>query len=219
MKVKKPKIIETVGALYYAFNNPTIMGFDSTSFEDVVKSPIIKKVSVEPEAETAVVRASGENYDEISQTSSIGLEFETVAFDPGDLAKAKGEEVDDSGLVFGGASNQRPYVAIGYPVIKVGGEKCLKWYPKCKLVENSEEASTSEDSFSEQNPTVNFSAYSFDDKGNKFIYLDTEMDNFPEGMTEELFFSKVITSKNDINSLLHPTEENQEENLDETPEA
>lgn len=205
MKTKRPKMIETVGALYYAFNTPGEDGtFNKSTFEDVVKSPIIKKIAVEPEAETTVVRASGEDYDEVSQTSSIGLEIEVVGFDPADLAKAKGETVDSSGLILGGSSSPRPYLAIGVPVKKVGGGICMKWYPKCKLVENSEEVSTSETSFSEQNPTVNFSAFSFDETGTKFVYLDTETEVFPEGMTEEKFFSKVVTTKDDIATLLAP---------------
>lgn len=208
MKTKRPKMIETVGALNYAFNVPSEDGeFNSATYEDVVCSPVIKKVSVEPESETAIVRASGEDYDQVSQTSKIGLEFETVAFDPEDLAKAKGEKIEECGLVLGGSSTPRPFLAIGYPVIKVGGGYALKWYPKCKLTENSEEASTSETSFSEQNPTVHFDAYAFNDAGDKFVYLDTEMSNFPQGMTKEKFFSKVITSKADIESVLAPLPE------------
>lgn len=205
MKVKRPKIIETVGALYYAFNIADETGeYDSSSFEDIIKSPIIKKISVEPEAETVVVSASGENYDEVSQTSSIGIEVEVVAFAPSDLAKAKGETVAENGLISGGASNPRPYLAIGVPVKKVGGGICLKWYPKCKLTENTEEASTKESSFSEQNATISLSAYSFNETGDKFVYLDTDADIYPEKMTEELFFSKVITKSDDIKELLTP---------------
>lgn len=205
MKQKKPKIIETVGALYYSFNTPTEDGeFDITTYGDIIKSPIIKKVGVEPEAETAVVRASGQNYDEISQTSSIGLEIEVVAFDPEDLAKAKGETTTQNGLILGGSSTPRPYIAIGYPVLKVGGGITMKWYPKCKLTENTEEVSTSDTSFSEQNPTVNFSAYAFNDNGDKFVYLDSETSKYPENMTEDKFFSKVISSDADIQSVLTP---------------
>lgn len=205
MKTKKPKMIETVGALMYTFNTPAEDGeFNLETYGEIVCSPIIKKVSVEPEEETTTVRASGEDYDQVSQTSKIGLEFETVAFDPEDLAKAKGEKIDNSGLVMGGSSSPRPFLAIGYPVIKVGGGFTLKWYPKCKLTENSEEASTSETSFNEQNPTVHFDSYAFNDAGDKFVYLDTEMSKFPEGMTIDKFFSKVITSAADIESILTP---------------
>lgn len=206
MKVKKPKVIETVGALYYTFNTPTEDGeFDISTYGEIIKSPIIKKIGVEPEAETAVIRASGENYDEVSQTSSINIEIETVAFDPEDLAKSKGEKSTTNGLILGGSSNPRPYLAIGVPILKVGGGKMLKWFPKCKLIENTEEASTSDTSFSEQNATVNFAAYSFNANGDKFAYLDTETANYPEGMTEEKFFSKVITSEADITALLSST--------------
>lgn len=215
MKNKKPKMIESVGALHYAFNTPDASGeFNLGTYGDITRSPIIKKVSVEPEEETVTVRASGEDYDQVSQTSKIGLEFEAVAFDPEDLARAKGERIDDGGLVLGGSSSPRPFLAIGYPVTKIGDGYTLKWYPKCKLTENSEEASTSETSFSEQNPTIHFDAYAFNDKGDKFVYLDTEMSKFPEGMTIEKFFSKVITSMADVTSVLAPSAE-----AEETPGA
>ena len=205
MKVKKPKIIETVGAFYYAFNTPDENGeFDLSTYETIVKSPIIKKVNVTPESETTTVRASGEDYDQVSQTSSIGLEVEVIAFDPSDLATAKGEKVNTNGLVMGGASASRPYFACGYPVIKKDGKIALKWYPKCKLTENSEEVSTSDTSYSEQTSTVNITAYSFDGSNNKYVYLDSEMASYPEGMTEDKFFAQVITSADDLDKIITP---------------
>ena len=39
------------------------------TYEEIIKSPIIKKVGVEPESETTPIRASGEDYDQVSQTS------------------------------------------------------------------------------------------------------------------------------------------------------
>ena len=204
-KVKKPKIIETVGAFYYAFNTPSEDGeFNATTYETIVKSPIIKKVSVEPESETVPIRASGEDYDQVSQTSSIGIEVEVIAFDPTDLATAKGEAINTNGLVLGGASTSRPYFACGYPVIKKDGHKCLKWFPKCKLTENSEETSTSDTSYSEQTSTVNITAYSFDSDNHKFVYLDSEMASYPEDMTEDKFFAQVITSVADLNKIITP---------------
>ena len=205
MNVKKPKIIETVGAFYYAFNTPSKSGeFDLSTYDTVVKSPIIKKVNVSPESETATVRASGEDYDQVSQTSSIGLEVEVIAFDPTDLAKAKGETMNANGLVMGGSSSPRPYFACGYPVIKKDGNHTLKWYPKCKLTENTEETSTSDTSFSEQTSTVSITAYSFDDDNNKYVYLDSEMTSYPSEMTEEKFFTQVITSAADLDKIITP---------------
>lgn len=201
-KVKKPKLIETVGSLYYAFNESETGNFDSESYGEIVQSPIIKKVTVEPEADSTTVRASGEDYDTVNQTSSIGLEFELVAFDPSDLAKAKGEKTSKNGLIHGGSSNSRPFMAIGYPVRKLNGGLALKWYPKCKLVENSEETSTSESSFKEQNPTASMKAYAFNEAGDKFLYLDNETSDFPIGITEELFFSQVIASDEQLDAVI-----------------
>lgn len=204
-QVKKPKIIETVGAFYYAFNTPTEDGdFNPETYGNVTKSPIIKKVSVEPESETTPIRASGEDYDQVSQTSSIGIEVEVIAFDPSDLSKAKGEKITTSGLVFGGSSTTRPFFACGWPVIKKDGQKTLKWYPKCKLTENTEETETSDTSFKEQTSSVSITSYSFNESGDKFVYLDTEMSGFPEGMTEEKFFEQVIASESDLTKALTP---------------
>lgn len=215
---KKPKIILSVGALYYAFNIPSEDGsFDPHSYSEIIHSPILKKYATTPESESATVRASGQDYDQIDQISSIGLEFETVAFDPEDLAKAKGEKISSKGLASGGSSSQRPFLAIGVPIIKKGGGHTLKWYPKCKLTENTEEANTSESSFSEQNPTVNFTAYSFNDNNEKFKYVDTEFSNYPEGLTEEKFFSKVIVDDATLESVL--SNKVAEENIEEVPEA
>lgn len=213
-QTKKPKLIETVGSLYYAFNIPTETGeFNSKTYDTITRSPIIKKVSVEPESDSTTVRASGEDYDTVNQTSSVGLEFETIAFAPEDLARAKGERVSANGLVHGGSSNPRPYMAIGYPVKKLGGGITLKWYPKCKLEENSEEANTSESSYSEQNPSLTIKAYSFNDNNEKYLYLDDEIPNFPENITEEDFFSQVITSDEQLNEIINNL--NKEEEIEE----
>lgn len=216
MKTKKPMIKETVGSIYHAFNNPAEgKDFDITSYEETVKGNYGKKVSTTENAENTVVRGSGQDYMTASQTSSVENTLEVLAFPPDDIAKMRGDRVTKYGIV-SGASAQRPYFAFGKVVKKVGGAVEYKWYPKCQLAENTDDIETSEETFSEQNDTLTIKAYSYNDKGDKSYSINSEMSNFPEGITEELFFSKVITCDEDIDEILKTTETNKEpENQEE----
>lgn len=199
MNQKKPMIKETVGAAYYAFNTPGTDGeFDPTTFEATVKSPIIKNIGTTENAESTVVRSSGIDYDTVSQTSSVELAIEVVAFHPDDLAKLRGENVDTGGLISSGRPAERPFIALGFPILKKGGGVKYTWYPKCQLIENTDDIATSEESFSEQNDTLTFRAYAFNDNKDIKNYVDSEATNFPEGLTEESFFTKPIITKEDL---------------------
>lgn len=193
---KKPMLIESVGALYYAFNKMTETGeYNSAEYDATIKSNVVKKIGTTDNSESTTIRASGEDYEVVNQVSSIENSVEVVAIDPEDLAKMKGEDVDASGLVLGGAPAKRPFFAFGKVVKKVGEGLQFVWYPKCQLVENTEEASTSEETYSEQNTTITIKAFSFDDKGHKKVYVDSETKNFPAGLTEQNFFESVIVNK------------------------
>ena len=203
MEKKKPSIKISVGSLYYAKNNPTESGeFNPGDYDTTVNSPVIKSVNITPNEESVVVRASGQDYDTISQSSGPEIEVEVVAFDPTDLAMMKADTKDNTGLMLSGRPAQRPFVAIGFPRIKNDGKVSYEWYPKCKLVENSDEISTKEESFSEQNDTVKFKAYAFNDAGDYKTYVDNEMSTFPEGLTEEKFFTKPILSGGDLTTAI-----------------
>ncbi len=196
---KKPAIKLTVGGLYYAINKPTEGNeFDPEKYEATVNSPVIKNVNITPNEESVSIKASGTDYDTISQSSGPELEFEVVAIDPTDLAIMKSDNKDNSGLMSTGRPTTRPFVAIGFPIVKKGDFKRYEWYPKCKLVENSDETATQEDSFSEQNETIKFKAYAFNAEGDYRNYVDSEMSNFPETLTEEDFFEKPIITGEDL---------------------
>ncbi len=202
MQTKRPMIKETVGALYLAYNNPeTGIEFDLTKYKETIKSEVVKKIGTTENAESAVVRASGKDYVTASQTSSIEQSVEVIAFDPEDTAKMRGDQIGKYGVTSGRAT-QRPYFAFGKVVKKVGGGVTYKWYPKCQLAENTEDAETSEESFNEQPETLTIKAYSYNDEGDKSYSIDSEMSNFPTGITEELFFNQVVTSDADIDKIL-----------------
>ena len=200
---KKPMIKETVGALYYDFNTPDSNGDFTTSYEsDIAKSNVVKSVDTTENADSVVVRASGQDYETVNQNESIDINLEVVAIDPADLAKMRADVVAQGGLNRSGRANRRPYFAFGKVKKLVGGGKEFAWYPKCQLVNNSDSIATKEESFSEQNDTITIRAYAYNENGDKKTYVNSEMSNFPEGLTEELFFSKPILEDSDLASVL-----------------
>lgn len=206
MKEKRPMIKESVGAQYYSFNKQAQNGAYSPKtedYEETVKTEVVKKIGTTENAESAVVKASGKDYMTASQTANIELAVEVVAFVADDLARMRGDVIDESGLISTKASSQRPFFAYGKVVHKNGGGKEFAWYPKCQLVENTDDIETKEDSFKEQNDTVTIRAYAFDDEGNIKRAVNTEASNFPEGLTEEMFFEKPILKAQDLINTLN----------------
>ena len=204
MVTKKPKIKETVGAQYYAFNTPTESGEFSSTYEETIKTETVKSIGTTENGESTPVKASGKDYITVNSTENVELEVEVVAFDPTDLAKMRGETVDSSGLISFGHSANRPYFAYGKVVKKNGGGIRFDWYPKCQLVENTDDINTREDTFSEQNDTVTIRAYAFNDAGDIKNYVDNEMSNYPEDLTEEKFFAKPILTAADLTAIVTP---------------
>ena len=203
---KKPKIKETVGALYYAFNTMTEDGeFDPEAYETTNKSDVVKTITTTDNATTTTVRASGQDYETVNQSASIENEVEVIALDPEDLAKMRGDDIHENGLILSGAPGKRPFFAFGKVVKKLGGVVEYVWYPKCQLTENTDEAATSEEEFSEQTDTVTITAYAFDDAGNKSVRVNSEMSSFPEGLTEEKFFEAPILDDAGLTAATAPT--------------
>lgn len=204
---KKPMIKETVGAQYYAFNNPAQgVEYDSSSYEEnVTKTETVKQIGVTENMESTPVKASGKDYTTVNQTSSIDLAVESVAVVPDDLARMRGENINNGGLITSGSSNKRPYFAYGKVVKKNGGGIRYEWFPKCQLVENTDDIATKEENFSEQNDTLTIRAYPFNDAGDIKNYVDSEAENFPSTLTEDAFFSKPIINQADLTSVIPVT--------------
>ena len=203
IKSKRPMMKETVGAQYYAFNTPDEDGnVDYTTYEDTIKTEVVKQIGTTENGDTTTVRASGKDYASFNQVSSTDLEVEVVAFPQEDLARMRGENIATNGLVSSGGTKERPYFAYGKVVKLVGGGVRFDWYPKCQVIENTDDIATSEDSFSEQNDTVTIRAYAFNEKGENKNYVDSSITGFPEGLTEEKFFSKPIVTSADLDAVV-----------------
>lgn len=202
MEIKKPMMKETVGSQYYAFNSPDADGnIDFTKYEDTIKTEVVKKIGTTENGDATPIRASGKDYANFNQVSSIDMAVEVVAFPVDDLARMRGDTVDSSGLASSGGTRERPYFAYGKVVEKIGGGFRYDWYPKCQLIENTDDIETSEDKFKEQNDTVTIRAYAFNKQGAIKNYVDSEMTNFPTGLSEEKFFAKPIVTVEELKAI------------------
>lgn len=199
---KKPPLKETVGAQFICFNTMTEEGEWTEKFEtEVEKTQVVKTIKVSENTSVAEVYASGIVYDADSTVTGSNIETEVIAFVAETLAKMRGDKVEDGGLILSGGSGEgrnRPYFAYGKVVKLKGGHFRWDWYPKCKLFENTDEAKTKEESFSEQTDTITIKAYPFNDAGDIKASVDSTMTTFPSGLTEEKFFAKPILTTGDL---------------------
>lgn len=186
---KKPSTKYTVGAQYICFN--TDAGWDASDFEsDVTKLPTVVDISIADNSDSYDSYASGIVYESDTIVTYKEISVTQLAFDEEIIAKMKGDEVD-SGIIMSGGIKTRPYFAYGVPIIKKDKTMDLRWYPKCKLVDNSDSTATSTDSHSDQTDTLTIRAYGFDDDQNQEVkVLTAETAN--AGITEAAFFAAPV---------------------------
>ncbi len=203
--VKKPPYKETIGAQYYCFNNPGVGNdFDISKYDEKVnRTDTVKSVNITESAESTPIYASGKVYDTRSLLAYVDIEVESLATDADDLSLMRGDEVNDNGLIQGKTSPQKAFFAYGKVVKLSGGHFRLDWYPKCQLIENTDETKTKGENFEEQNENLIIRAYAFDDEG-KFVKnsIDSSTKKFPKGVTEEMFFNKPIITKEDLSAII-----------------
>lgn len=204
ISTKKPAIKETVGAQYVCFNKMDENNDFTTTFEDgVEKTEVVKSVKITENAETSNTYASGKVYDSDTATSTIDIETEVIAFPDDTLAKMRGDNVNEGGLILSGGNRVRPFFAYGKVVKLKGGKVRYDWYPKCKLSENSDDTSTKEDKASEQTDTIKITAYPFNSDGDIVAKVSSDV-NFPENLTEDKFFGQVIMTQADLTKVATP---------------
>lgn len=195
----RPKIKLTVGAQYICFNEGDANGdWDEDAFEsDVSKFPTVVQASITDEADSYDVYASGAVYDSDANVISRTIAVTNVAFDDKTIAKMRGESVSTKGVILEGGNGERPWFAYGIVEMKKGGGLVLRWFPKCKLTENSDEAATSTASHSDQNSTMNIKAYQYNTAGNTDVKA-------PEiaGITEAAFFAKPLLTAAEVEALI-----------------
>lgn len=194
---KKPSRKYTVGAQYIAFDSSATAGEYSGKFEaEVTKLPTVVSIEVKDESDSYNDFASGQIYDAGTQTAYEEISTENIAFQKVLVEKMRGSKVDENGVIVGGGNGARPYFAYGIVVKSKDNSLDLKWYPKCKLAENTDKSETSEDSDKVQSDTLTIRAYGFDDEDNKYVEAEAV-----EGITEDKFFAAPLLSAADVLAL------------------
>ena len=200
-----PSTKYTVGSQYICFDSMDEQNEWTQTFEsDVVELPTVIDVDIKDNTDAYDRYASGALYEADSPVTSQEITETNIAFPPMLLAKMRGEEVDEAGIVLGGGHGARPYFAYGCAIVNKDGSRELRWYPKCKLRENSDKTETSEENHKEQNDTVTIKAYGFNDNGNTYIKAITSEDGMA-GMDEDKFFAAPVLTIDAAKALLNST--------------
>lgn len=187
----KPSRKYTVGAQYICMNTMDADGSWTTTFASgVTKLPTITSVNISDDTDAYETYASGDIYDADSIVAKKEIQETNIAFPEELLAELRGDTVDEGVIAEGGLST-RPFFAYGVVIIKKDGTKDLRWYPKCKLAENTDDTETSEASNKDQTDDVTINAYGFDTNGTKAIRVLTSVEE-NEGITEEAFFAAPV---------------------------
>ena len=195
---KKPSTKYTVGAQYICFNEDT--DWDAEAFEsDVLKLPTVVDINVADNSSSYESYASGAVYESDTVVTYKEISVTQLAFDEATIAKMKGDTID-TGIIMSGGVKTRPFFAYGVPIIKKDRTMDMRWYPKCKLVDNSDATATSTDSHSDQTDSLTIRAYGFDDTQNQEVkVLTAETAN--AGITEAAFFAAPIMTINAAKAL------------------
>ena len=186
---KRPSTKYAVGAQYICFNTDpkwTAETFDT----DVTKLPTVVDIDVADNSDSYESYASGAVYDSDTLVTYKEISVTQLAFDEATIAKMKGD-TNDEGIIMSGGVKTRPYFAYGVPIIKKDRTMDMRWYPKCKLVDNSDATATSTDSHSDQTDSLTIRAYGFDaDQNQEVKVLTAETAN--AGITEDAFFAAPV---------------------------
>lgn len=187
---KKPSTKYTVGAQYICFNTGET-DWDAASWDsDVLKLPTVVDIDVADNSDSYQSYASGAVYESDTIVTYKEISVTQLAFDDATIARMKGD-TNDEGIIMSGGVKTRPYFAYGVPIIKKDGTRDMRWYPKCKLVDNSDATATSTDSHSDQTDSLTIRAYGFDATQNQEIKVLTG-ETANAGITEEKFFAAPV---------------------------
>lgn len=191
---KTPPVKLTVGSQYICMNNMDTDGNWTEDFAtDVTELPTVVSVEVTDNADAYESYASGAVYDADTPITTQEISEENIAFPTILLANMRGEDIDEAGVTMGGGFGSRPYFAYGMAINRKDGSWEYRWYPKCKLIENTDTNETSEASHKDQNESVTIRAYGFNDKGNTYVRAITSEAGMSK-MTAAAFFAAPLLS-------------------------
>ena len=187
---KKPSTKYTVGAQYICFNTGET-DWDAASWDsDVLKLPTVVDIDVADNSDSYQSYASGTVYESDTIVTYKEISVTQLAFDDATIAKMKGD-TNDEGIILSGGVKTRPFFAYGVPIIKKDRTMDMRWFAKCKLVDNSDATQTSTDSHSDQTDSLTIRAYGFDANQNQEVKILTG-ETANAGITEAAFFAAPV---------------------------
>ena len=157
---------------------------------DVLKLPTVVDIDVADNSDSYESYASGAVYDSDTLVTYKEISVTQLAFDEATIAKMKGDTID-TGIILSVGIKTRPYFAYGVPIIKKDKTMDMRWFPKCKLVDNSDATATSTDSHSDQTDSLTIRAYGFDGTQNQEVKVLTG-ETANAGITEAAFFAAPV---------------------------
>ena len=191
---KHPPVKVTAGSQYICMNTMDSNNEWTTSFSsDVIELPTVVKVEISDNSDSYQTYASGAVYDSDTPVTYQDISEENVAFPNMLQALLRGETVDSDGVALGGGYGVRPYFAYGIAIKRKDGSWEYRWYPKCKLVENTDSTETSEDSHKDQNESLTIRAYGYNENGNTYVRAFTGESGMAT-MTAAAFFASPLLS-------------------------
>lgn len=119
----------------------------------ILSMPVVKTLTISPDASTKKIYASGIVYDTTSQVKGATASLGAVALPRTFTDKALGAKAKGA-LSYDLTSQQGQEFAFGYYCAKSDGSMVYYYHPRCKLVLSDEEHKTSDDS--DLDPEVNY---------------------------------------------------------------
>ena len=205
IKQIKPPVKLTVGSQYICLDtmDPDNQ-WTATFAAEVTKFPTVTTVAVTDNTDSHDSYASGAIYDSDTEVQTKDIAVTRLAFDDFILAKLKGATVSGGIIVEGKGTEVRPYFAYGIVIHRKGGILDMRWYPKCKVIENSDTTNTKGENYSDQTDTITIRAYRMSDADGIDVRINTSAEGF-SGVTEDAFFAAPICTEAAAQALVTTT--------------
>lgn len=164
-----------VGAQYVCFHGEPEEDGTPTFEATVDKLKTVSTIETTEERSAQKVFASNEEYDTDVSSEPPTIAVDNVAFPPLDLARMRGNSVS-GGYITHSTFDEGEHFAYGVVFPKKSGKFTFVWYPKCKMVSNSDSAQTKDSSSpNSQARKIEIQTFTFNENGNYKIEYDYEL--------------------------------------------
>ena len=196
----KPAYKVTVRDFFLVFR-PETEGV--AAYEDTIHQlPVIKEVTVTPDANEKKIYASGIVYAQTTRVSGTDLGVNAVALPAAIVRRAAGETVvGASGVSYGVSNPVRVEFGCGFVTELSDGGKEYRFYPRCVLNIPEETHSTSEDEDPDPEDQYTISALPTDEKVTRVFYSTANCASGKVPISEAAFFGARPYLKSEIEAL------------------